>query len=154
MGVYRLTARRYAKEAFAGEGAMRYGGRWNPRGVRVIYTASTLSLAALELLVHLDREDLPADFVSIAADVPDTVRVEHLRPSELPGNWREYPAPTALAAIGLRWLSGNETAVLSVPSVVIPAERLYLLNPAHTDFRLIKRHVPEPFVFNARLRRQ
>lgn len=154
MLVWRICARRHARGAFTGEGARRYGGRWNPAGTALVYAAESLSLAALELFVNLDTEDLPVRFVSIGAEIPSRVRVHRLGPRGLPRGWRRYPAPARLQEIGHAWVREGRTAVLSVPSAVIPDERLYLLNPAHPHFGRIRVLEPEPFTFDPRLIRR
>jgi RES domain-containing protein len=117
----------------------------------MVYTSATLSLAAQELFVHLDPADLPADLVSISAIIPDSVRVEVLDPDTLPRNWREYPAPESLAAIGASWAASATSAVLAVPSAVIPQENNYLLNPSHSDFPRVTILDPSPFTFDSRI---
>jgi RES domain-containing protein len=116
-----------------------------------VYTSSTLALAALEMLVHLDPEDASREYVAIPADIPPTVRVGHLAPSDLPRSWRDHPAPSELADIGSRWAERGETAILAVPSAVIPQELNYLLNPRHPAFKRIHVGKPEPFSFDPRL---
>jgi len=148
--IWRLCKRRHA--ALDGEGARRSGGRWNSIGIPVVYGSATLSLAGLELLVHLDPEDAPDDLVAIPLDLED-IDVEQVVSGDLPSNWRETPAPVALQKLGDAWVRRGETAVLSVPSVVVPAERNFVLNPAHPDFRRIKTGKPEGFRFDPRLRK-
>jgi RES domain-containing protein len=131
-----------------------FGGRWNHRGTAVVYTSSTLSLAAMELLVHLDDEDLATDYVGIAADIPASVDIARLRDTDLPRDWRAYPRPQALADLGSRWAAAREAAVLAVPSAVIPQELNYLLNPLHPHFKRIQIGRPEPFSFDPRLRKR
>jgi RES domain-containing protein len=148
--VWRICKRAHA--AFDGEGARKAGGRWNPRGVAVVYASETLSLAALELLVHADPALLPEDLVAIEADVPETVPVRRIEPETLPRGWRRHPSPQALASLGGDWAKSLETAVLSVPSALVPREANFLLNPAHADFRKIRVGKPEPFDLDPRLR--
>lgn len=139
--------------ALDGEGARVSGGRWNSVGIPVVYTSATVSLAALELLVHLDPEDAPDDLVVIGLDIPDDVRMEEIQHDDLPRNWRETPAPRVLQALGDGWARRGETAVLSMPSVVVPGERNFALNPTHPDFPRIKSGKPTSFRFDSRLRR-
>lgn len=149
MRVWRLCKRRHG--AFDGEGARLAGGRWNQRGVPIVYTSETLSLAALELLVHCDPPLAPEDLVAIFAEVPDSLPVRRIEVSSLPRNWRRYPAPEALARFGTEWVNRGETAILAVPSVLVPRERNYLLNPAHRDFRQIRLGEAEAFALDSRL---
>ena len=142
MRVFRICKKAHA--AFDGEGARLYGGRWNRRGTAVIYASESLALAALELLVHAESALLPDDLVAVAADVPETVSVESLAVRALPRDWRRHPAPEILAERG--------TAILAVPSALVPRERNFLFNPSHPEFRKIRPHSPEPFALDARLR--
>lgn len=96
--VWRLTTARFARSAFAGEGARLYGGRWNHK-VPLVYTAETQSLALLEMLVQ--DEPLRARYVMIEARIPASVRIERLSAADLPTQWRELRAREELRAIGL-----------------------------------------------------
>lgn len=149
---WRLVKSRFASAAFDGEGARRHAGRWNSEGTPIVYTASTLSLAALELLVHADVEDMPAGYVAIPVDIPASVRVESVDIPALPKVWRRIaPCPRECQALGDAWVASRRTAVLAVPSVVVPMERNYLLNPAHPDFRKLVIGKPERFGLDERL---
>ena len=149
MRLWRICSRRHRR--FDGEGARLYGGRWNHAGTSVVYTSSSLSLAALELFVHLDIDMVPADLVAIQADVPDTIHIEVVTLESLPKNWRHYPVPEALKDIGTAWAARASTAILAVPSAVIPEERNYLLNPKHRDLKRLRVHKPVPFHFDPRM---
>jgi RES domain-containing protein len=117
----------------------------------MVYASATLSLAALEYFVHVDGRQAPADLVAVPADVPDAVSRTRLEANALPRNWRRYPAPPALADLGSRWANDARTAILVVPSAVIPAEANYLLNPRHSDFAKIRLGQPQPFSFDPRM---
>lgn len=151
--VYRIVKTKYARMAFDGEGAYRYGGRWNTRGTRMIYTAGSLSLAALEMLVHLDDDELLLAYSFVAAEIPPALilPVKSFRP--LPKNWSASPAPLALQRIGDEWVRANASAVLEVPTSIVPLEQNYLLNPAHPDYAQITLDKPRHFVFDERLRK-
>ena len=149
MRLWRITAAKYS--ALDGEGSRRYGGRWTPRGLAVVYASATLSLAALERLVHADPDLQPQNLVAVPIDVPRGVKVESISVDDLAADWRDYPAPAALAARGEQWLREARSGVLSVPSAVIPAERNFLLNPTHPDFRRCAAGPPQPFSFDPRL---
>jgi RES domain-containing protein len=144
MRVWRVCRRQYA--AFDGAGARLVGGRWSHPGTAIVYTSATLSLAALELLLQLGQSDVPRDVIAISAEIPDNVHRTVLVPEGVPDrDWRRYPTLAGLRDVGTRWATSMDTAVLGVPSVIIPAERNYLLNPAHPAFREIRVTVPEPF---------
>lgn len=149
LSVWRLTTARFAKSAFSGEGARLYGGRWNRKGVLLVYTAASQSLAMLEMLVQ--DEPLRARYVMIEARIPTSVAIDRIKVDDLPSDWRDIAAREKLQAIGTEWARKRGTAVLAVPSAVIPAETNYLLNPLHPDFRRIKIGAPRKFQTDLRL---
>jgi RES domain-containing protein len=146
MRVWRICKSKYAASAYEGVGAAVTGNRWNERGVRVAYASATISLAALELLVHVDPLDAPDDLVAVPADIPRGA--PRGRPGALPLDWRTMPAPASTAAVGTRWAQRGKTLVLRVPSVVVPSESNYLVNPAHPAFPTLLVGAPVPFAFD------
>ena len=144
--VVRLCARRWAETAFSGEGAVRREGRWNSKGTRLVYTAGSLSLAQLEMLVHFDSEDAPEDLVSVAATFPESLCGAA---SSLPREWRKSEHVTR--ECGDAWVERGASAVLRVPSAVSDGEFNYLINPRHPDFPSILLYEPKPFRFDPRL---
>jgi RES domain-containing protein len=141
MLVFRLAGKAYVDD-LSGAGARLYGGRWNPKGVAVVYTACTRSLAVLETLVHVPLAGLPEDLFIATIEVPDEPGNEAIEPTLLPANWRDYPAPPALAAMGADWLASRRSLLLRVPSSVIPEESNWLINPLHpkaSEARIIAR---------------
>jgi RES domain-containing protein len=147
---YRILKRQFVGAAFSGEGARRYGGRWNSPGVAVVYTSSPLALAILEWRCHLTQWPAPpAVLIEIQFD-PSLI----WSPPKLPVNWRRYPAAKTNAAVGDHWVRSGTSAVLRLPSATVPQdheEYNYLLDPAHPDFRLIKIGKPHPFKPDPRL---
>lgn len=154
MRTWRVVKQRFIKSAFSGEGARLAGGRWNPKGLPVVYTASSLALAALETLVHADEDLLPTDLVYFAVDLPDALSIELVTLDDLPSDWRGYPPPESLQEIGATWFAKQTSAVLAVPSAVIPEENNILLNPLHPDFAKLRWGSPHPFQWDPRLRRE
>jgi RES domain-containing protein len=149
---WRIVTTPYAPTAFDGEGARITGGRWNSPGRRAIYTADSIALAALELLVHLQNSAVLSQYVMIACRFPRRL-VTAVDPGTLPANWNASPAPAAVRRIGDEWLANGTTPVLSVPSAVIDAERNYVLNPQHPDFASLAIEPPRAFAFDIRLAR-
>ena len=147
--VWRLLTARFADNAFSDDGARLYGGRWNHKGVPLVYTASSQSLAVLEMLVQ--DEPLRARYVMIAATVPRNLKIERITPDQLPVRWREWTMRTQLQSLGTAWAKRESSAVLAVPSVVIPAEMNYLLNPRHSAFTQIVVDEPQDFLTDIRL---
>ena len=117
----------------------------------VIYTATSLSLAALEVLVHFDHDLIPGPFVAFAVEIPTTVRLRRLTARQLPPNWRALPAPDETKDVGRRWLKSRKTVGLVVPSALIPQEQNVLLDPTHPDFAKLRIRAPAPFAFDPRL---
>ena len=147
---WRIAKRKFESTAFDGEGARLYGGRWNSTGSRMVYTASSQSLAALEIMVHVSRPALLQKYVALSIEIPDKF-VESIDPKKLPKNWLASPPPTRLQQIGDKWLRNGSSAVLAVQSAVIPGEINYLLNPAHADFATLLMAKPTRFTFDNRL---
>jgi RES domain-containing protein len=147
--VWRLLTARFAETAFSGEGARLYGGRWNRKGVAMVYTAGSQSLAMLELLVQ--DEPLRARYVMIPASVPKNLKIERVVPEQLPANWRDPAAREQLQTVGTDWIRRGSSAILAVPSSVIPAETNYLLNPHHPSFAKIEIGQGQAFVTDLRL---
>ncbi len=147
--VWRLCRAVHAAGAFSGEGARRFGGRWNSRGTPMVYTSSSLALAAIELFVHLEPSQAPGDLVAIAATLPEGEPARALAPSELPSDWRsDESGPRNL---GDEWIRSAASLALRVPSVPIPIEWNVLINPQHPRFRDLQIDLPQPFVFDARM---
>lgn len=149
--VWRITTARFAATAFSGEGARLYGGRWNPKGFEMVYTAESRSLALLEMLVQ--DAPLRARYLLVPAQLPDTVSLTHIDVADLPADWRRLDQRDALQRMGRDWLDRGDSAVLAVPSAVVPAERSYLLNPRHPDFARIIIGEPEALETDLRLTR-
>lgn len=150
--VWRLLTARFAESAFSGEGARLYGGRWNGKGVPMVYTAGSQSLAVLEMLVQ--DEPLRARYVMIPATLPKNLKIERVTPDQLPADWRSLAAREQLQALGTEWAKRRSSAVLAVPSSVIPAETNYLLDPLHSSFAKIEIGEPQDFITDLRLIRK
>ena len=147
--VWRIVTARRARTAFSGEGARLYGGRWNPKGVPLVYTAESRALAMLEMLVQ--DEPLRARYVVIPASIPDGMAIERVALTKLPSDWRSPQRLEETRALGGAWSKSKRTAVLEVPSAVLPDETNYLLNPLHPEFRRIRVGKASALVTDARL---
>ena len=134
-----------------GEGARVNGGRWNSVGVGIVYTAGSISLAILELLVHFNAPDiLTQNYVIIPIEFEDTLlKAQQIR--DLPNDWQASPAPVTTQQIGNQWVSSASSAVLQVPSAIVPEEVNYLINPLHPDFGKIIVGRPERLHLDPRL---
>jgi RES domain-containing protein len=148
---WRLVKERHKGSAFDGEGARRAGGRWNEKGVAAVYLTDSLALAALERFVHLGKAARHIVHVAFRVEIPERVAIEVVAPPALPRNWRSEPPPDATKHVGTDWVGRAKTAVLRVPSAIVPNESDYVLNPAHPDFQKLVISRPEPFYFDPRM---
>lgn len=112
--------------------------RWNHKGHRIVYTSQSLSLAVLELWVHIPPVEPLTSYVSVAAQIPDDLRVSVFEREALPPDWQHDPPRVSLRDLGTRWLVSKASAAARVPSVLVPTECNYLLNPEHPDFGRIQ----------------
>ena len=152
LSAWRIVHERHAARGFSGEGARLYGGRWNSPGVAVVYTAGSRALAALEMLVHLDSPRILKRYVLCRVDFDERL-IQELDPGEVPSDWRANPPTRSTQAIGDKWVEQAGAPVLRVPSVVVPEEWNYLLNPDHPDFVQIEIGNPAKFDFDPRFSR-
>ncbi|MDP9114183.1 MAG: RES family NAD+ phosphorylase [Acidobacteriota bacterium] len=143
MRIYRLHRRQRAASDYSG--SLRFAGRWNPAGTPILYASTALSLACLELLVHLSPEQIPLDYVYTAAEIPANPSAHEfhgsLRDSEVT---RRY---------GHAWVTSQNSLAIYVPSVIIPVEFNVLLNPIHAEFQTVQWDASKPFAFDSRLLR-
>ncbi len=149
MRVWRIT--RALATALEGEGARGIGGRWNSPGVAVVFTATHLSLAALEYLVHIDIDEVPDDLVALGIEVPEDAGDRHLDAEGLQSNWRMVLLSEECRAIGDAWAKGQESLLLRVPSVIIPEEDNLIINPAHPRAAEVRIASERPFGYDPRL---
>lgn len=148
---YRIVKKKYADSAFEGLGAKRHGGRWNSRGVQVVYGSDSIALAALELLVHLKRPEILSHYAAFRVTLRHE-QVMALGGANLPKDWRDNPPPPSTADIGDAWIADAASLALAVPSVVVPMQLNFLLNPEHIDFPAMVAKAEEiPFDFDPRL---
>jgi RES domain-containing protein len=147
---WRIVPEEQAANAFDGEGARLYGGRWNSPGVAMVYASQHQSLAALEVRVHVDATRKLKAYKCFEFHFDDRL-MEVFSAGLLPKGWREEPPPPALQQIGDNWIKTGKSVVLVVPSVIIPNELKYLINPKHSDFGKLKFGEPADFAFDQRL---
>lgn len=147
---WRIVSANYKDKAYTGDGARVHGGRWNSKGVAVVYTADSLALASIEMMVNLPAPKLLQKYVRISAQISLDF-VSELSWADLPEDWNSRPISPSTRAIGDRWIKEQSSAVLRVPSIVVPDEYNYLLNPTHPDFSQIKIGKPTNYYFDPRL---
>lgn len=152
MKLWRIAAetRRYGADDLSGAGAALHPGRWNDDGQPVVYAAPTLAMAVLETAAHIDDAGLPLNRFVVQIDVPDRVWAARavLEPATLPPGWAAIPAGRASVRAGAGWLRGAATAILQVPSVIVPEESVALLNPLHPDAKALAARVLRVFDYD------
>jgi RES domain-containing protein len=147
---WRIVKSKHSANAFSGDGAKTFGARWNSLGTAVVYVAGSRSLAMLEMLVHLQSQELLNRYVlyEVTFDNSLTTAVD---PTTLPRTWRKSPPPEGIQQIGDLWIAAAKSAILRVPSAIVPTEWNYLLSPAHPNFAKIKIGPKQPLQFDPRL---
>ena len=141
---WRVVNQDFIAQAFDGEGARLSGGRWNSAGHAVVYTSATTSLGLLEKMVHTDAGLLPL-FITIPVAF-DSDLVETVGPEKLPANWLSLPVPIELQRLGDEWADSQRSCIFEVPSVIVPHESIFILNPKHPDFATVE--IGEPIGFD------
>ena len=149
MIVYRLPKKKYARDV-SGLGAMLAGGRWNEKGVALLYTSESRALCALEVAVHVPLSVIPTDYVMVTLEIPDTSFSDI---DAVPKDWKRFPYDKKTQAIGEGFVADGELA-LRVPSAIVQGDYNILINPNHRDSSKIKILKIEPFAFDARLFRK
>ena len=147
---WRLIKQRRKGDVLSGEGSRLFGARWNHPGVSIVYAATSLSLAALEVFVHLDRKEADLQFIAVELYVPDT-SAEIIHIDSLPLGWRNTPSIDSCKELGSTWAREQRSLVLSVPSIIIPQERNILLACDHTEMSRVKVNAMHKFTFDSRL---
>jgi RES domain-containing protein len=154
MRLYRLAKERrgyYRADDLSGNGAAIAGGRWNPRGMRVLYTCCNASTALLESLVHMAGLLPASGYFLVTLEVPGAVYDGAFVPA-LPEGWADLThEPAATRALGRQWLDTGEHLAMRVPSVVCPSDYNLLLNPMHPDMASVKVMSALPFTLDPRL---
>jgi RES domain-containing protein len=150
MEVFRLCREQYCK-TLDGKGAALYGGRWNSRGVELIYTAANRSLAMAELVVHLSLATLPADFYMMTIYIPDDLAVSEINVNDLPFGWNSFPHSGVTRRVGDQFVADHVNSILKAPSAVTKGDYNYLINPHHPDFDQITISAVEKFPFDRRI---
>jgi RES domain-containing protein len=150
MLVYRIVTHRYSND-LNGKGASLYGGRWNEIGTAILYAAQHRSLALCEMMVNLDEIQLEQDFDILTISVPDKSKHKKLTTKQLPDNWKSRFIQNDTKLIGNKFAAEKKYLSLEVPSVVIPEESNFLINPLHEDFQKVKIVERKQFIFDRRL---
>jgi RES domain-containing protein len=150
MIVFRLSKFAFAMD-LSGKGAEKTGGRWNSKGVPMLYTGESRALCTAEIAVHTPLGNLPSGYTLVSIEIPDEITVGTLSVEDLPINWKSFPHPHSTQEIGDAFINEMIFALLKVPSAVVQGEFNYLINPGHPDISNIKIIASEAFDFDERL---
>ena len=132
------------EDMLSGEGALRFGGRWNSPGRRAVYLGGSLALASMELLVHLRVPEVLRTYRRLLVRIPERL-ISVVDERDLPCGWATPGLHPVAQASGDQWLDSRKSAVLRVPSAVVTGEANYVLNPLHPDFAAIGTGTVEEF---------
>lgn len=152
--LYRIAAetREYRADDLSGAGAKATGGRWNSPGTAVVYCSTSIALACLETVVHFKASSLPLNRYLVAIDVSGEVWARRAVVDAPPVGWDAAPAGMTSIELGNEWVTQGKTALLLVPSVIVPEEYNVLLNPKHADTAGIAANKLRRWTYDARLR--
>jgi RES domain-containing protein len=150
MIVYRLSKEKYKKD-LSGKGAEMTGGRWNSKGVAMIYTSQSRALCTTEIAVHSPLGIIPSNYWMIEIEFPDTIDVFEIDSSTLSPDWKAFPHPHSTQAIGDDFVASRKYLIMKAPSAVVQGDFNYLINPAHSLFPDVKIKDSELFEFDERL---
>jgi RES domain-containing protein len=148
MIVFRLSKAKYSRD-LSGTGAEKSGGRWNSKGIPMIYTAESRALCTTEIAVHIPLGNLPLDYELIILEIPESIRISELKTTDLPKTWKTHSNATQKA--GDTFIQEGKFLVLKVPSAVVQGDHNYLINPRHKDISKVKIQTIEAFEFDKRL---
>lgn len=149
MRVFRISRRKYADD-LSGEGARLYGGRWNNKNVPCLYTSESRALAMVEYSVNVHLDDIPRALCLITYEI-DEKKIKEIKESDLPGNWRSNPIPKQTQDFGSSLLASGKYEIIRIPSVIIPQEFNFLINPVH-HIGKVKVLASDDFAYDIRLK--
>lgn len=149
MIVFRLSKTKFARD-LSGKGAEIAGGRWNSKGVPVIYCGASRALCTTEIAVHTPLGNIPEDYQIISIKIPDT-GIYEISESKLPKDWRVFPHSIDTQKIGDQFVRENKHLVMRVPSAVVQGDFNFVINPRHKDFSKVKIQHVQAFEFDTRL---
>lgn len=130
MIVFRLCRSRYSSD-LSGKGAESGGGRWNSKGTPMVYTSESRALCLAETAVNLPINYLTDDYRMVSIFIPDNIKIVELKLTDLPADWQSYPHSHSTQIIGDLFVGKKEFLVMKVPSVIVPEELNFLINPLH-----------------------
>ena len=150
MIVYRLSRSKFRND-LSGKGAELAGGRWNSKGVPMLYTSESIALCTVEIAVHMPLGIVPLDYYLVRIELPDFDIIPEVKAADLPEVWKSFPHSNVTQEIGDQFILEESHLVLKAPSATVQGNHNYLINPRHPDFSKVKVLGSEPFEFDKRL---
>jgi RES domain-containing protein len=150
MIVFRLTKEKYCLD-LSGKGAEIAGGRWNSKGVSMVYTSDSRALCLAEIAVHIPLGIVPRNYFLVEISIPEDKKMNSIYEADLPVDWNGFPHLQATQEIGDRFISENKFLVLKVPSAVVQGDFNYLINTNHSNFSSVEIIKTELFSFDERM---
>ncbi|AWV99141.1 RES family NAD+ phosphorylase [Arcticibacterium luteifluviistationis] len=150
MIVYRLASGPY-KDDISGTGARLFGGRWNSKGMQVLYTSSSIALCTVEIAVRTPLHSLPMDYFLIKVYIPDDLAIYQIPNEVLPQKWDVLPHGDFTQKLGDSFLKKGNYLIMKTPSACVEGDFNYLVNPFHPDFDKVKIIETKKFEFDSRL---
>ncbi len=152
MIVFRVAKSNYCRD-LTGNGARLSGGRWNSKGIPMLYTAENKPLCMFEVLVHIPMHLLPGDFKIAAIEIKKPGQISEIQLNELPPDWNNLPFTSSTQEIGNNFIKQNKNLILKAPSAVIPGSFNLLINPSHSDISTVKVIKVEDFYLDPRIKK-
>lgn len=149
MIVYRLSRGKYHLD-LSGKGAELYGGRWNSKGVAMLYTSQSRALAFAEVAIHIPVSIVPKDYFLISIITSDTASILKLAEKDMPADWRSNPHSNSTQKIGDQFIAESKYLIFQVPSAIVPGDFNFLINPNHSLIKEVTIKDVEPFEFDSR----
>lgn len=150
MIVYRLSKTAFCDD-LSGKGAELWGGRWNSKGLAMVYTSESRALCITEIAVHTPLGIVPEDYCLSTIEIPGDTPVREIKTDKLPADWKSFPHAESTQVIGNEFVRDKQDLVLKVPSAIVPGEFNYLINPGHPGISKIRIISTEAFLFDERL---
>ncbi|GAB3195801.1 RES domain-containing protein [Pontibacter aydingkolensis] len=150
MIVYRLSRSKFRND-LSGKGAELAGGRWNSKGIPMLYTSESIALCTVEIAVHMPLGIVPLDYYLVRIELPDFEDMPEIKLEDLPEVWKTFPHANVTQELGDNFILSEKHLVLKAPSATVQDNYNYLINPRHPDFSKIKVVGSEPFEFDKRL---
>ncbi len=150
MIVFRLGSAKHSND-LSGKGAELVGGRWNNKGVAMLYTSSSIALGVTEVAVHTPLGIVPLDYSLTQIEIPDSIAIYELPQSQYPKDWKAFPHPLSTKLKGDKFILDTNFLVIKVSSAVVAGDFNYLINPNHKDASKIKIVDVSAFEFDERL---